>query len=168
MASPAVPILFGGLMLWGIYRRIRRSIGKQKLRPRRYIFSLVIFGLVGFLIVTAALHAQNLNLLFGFGSGILLGAMLGFFGLRLTRFETTDEGHFYTPNTYIGGALSLLLVGRLIYNFWRNGGLSPSLAHPPSQSPLTYFIIGLTFGYYIVYYIGLFVHTHDKKLPVQN
>jgi hypothetical protein len=33
---------------------------------------------------------------------------------------------------------------------------------PPGQSPLTNLIIGLTFGYYIVYYIGLFVHTHDK------
>jgi hypothetical protein len=31
------------------------------------------------------------------------------------------------------------------------------------QSPLTFLIIGLTFGYYLVYYIGLFAHTHDKK-----
>jgi hypothetical protein len=34
---------------------------------------------------------------------------------------------------------------------------------PPFQSPLTFFIFGLIAGYYIVYYIGLFVHTHDKK-----
>jgi hypothetical protein len=31
------------------------------------------------------------------------------------------------------------------------------------NSPLTFLIVGLTAGYYIVYYIGLFVHTHDKK-----
>ena len=31
------------------------------------------------------------------------------------------------------------------------------------QSPLTYFILGLTIGYYLVYRIGLFVHLHDKK-----
>jgi hypothetical protein len=166
MASPAMPFLIGGLFAWSIYCRIKRNIGRQKLRPRRIIFSFVIFILVGFLIVTAALHTQNTNLLFGFGGGLLLGAVLGFLGLRLTKFETTSEGHFYTPNTYIGSALSLLLVGRIVYNYWRNGGFMPDPNHPPVQSPLTYFIIGLTFGYYIVYYVGLFVHTHDKQPPV--
>jgi len=34
----------------------------------------------------------------------------------------------------------------------------------PPLSPLTFFLFGLTAGYYIVYYVGLFVHTHDKKL----
>jgi hypothetical protein len=168
MTSPVMPVLIGGLFAWSIYRRIRRNIGRQPLRPRRYIFSLVIFALIGFFIVAAALQTQNMNLLSGFGGGILLGGILGFFGLRLTKFDTTIEGHFYTPNTYIGSALSLLLVGRIIYNYWRNGGLTPPPDHPPVQSPLTYFIIGLTFGYYIVYYIGLFVHTHDKKPPGQN
>ena len=35
--------------------------------------------------------------------------------------------------------------------------------HPPAgQSPLTYLIVGLTFGYYIVYSIGLIIHAHDR------
>jgi hypothetical protein len=98
---------------------------------------------------------------------IALGAGLGFFGLHLTKFRTTDEGHFYTPNTYIGSALSLLLIGRILYRTWQNGGFLPPPGQPqPIPSPLTYFILGLTFGYYIVYYIGLFVHTHDKKPSV--
>ena len=166
MASPAVPILVGGLFAWSIYRRVRRNIGRQKLRPRRIIFSLVIFAIAGFVIVAASLLSNNTNLLLGFGGGILLGAILGFFGLRLTKFETTGEGHFYTPNAFIGGALSLLLIGRMLYRFWQVRDFSAAQNHPPAmQSPLTYFIIGLTFGYYIVYYIGLFVHTHDKKPP---
>jgi hypothetical protein len=167
MTSSSATILFGGLIAWSIYRRIRRNIGEQKLRPRRIIVSLVIFALVGFLIVAGALKTQSMDLLSVFGGGLLLGAVLGFFGLRLTKFRTTDEGHFYTPNTYIGSALSVLLIGRLVYNAWRRGGLIPPPGQPPvPPSPLTYFIIGLTFGYYIVYYIGLFVHTHDKKPPV--
>jgi hypothetical protein len=162
MASPAVPILFGGLIVWGIYRRIRRNIGRQKLRPRRIILSIVIFSAVSVLIIGSSLH--NLNLVLGIGGGLLLGAGLGLVGLRLTKFETTDEGHFYTPNTRIGIALSLLFVGRLLYRFWviRDATIAPN--HPPPfQSPLTYFIFGLIAGYYIVYYVGLFVHTHDKK-----
>lgn len=162
MASPAVPILFGGLIAWSFYRRVRRNIGRQKLRPRRFVVSLVIFGLISSFVLYASLH--NLNLLLGFGGGLLLGALLGLVGLRLTKFETTGEGHFYTPDTRIGIAISMLLIGRLLYRYWVMHDVSSAPNHPPPmQSALTFFIIGLTFGYYIVYYIGLFVHTHDKK-----
>lgn len=165
MAAPMAPIVVGGLIAcWGIYRRARRSIGRQKLRPTRIIISLVIFSLVsiGFLAVSFYVHLPKL--LLGIGGGLALGALLGFFGLRLTRFETTDEGHFYTPNTHIGVALSLLFAGRMIYRFWVLNDAATAGNHPPPfQSPLTFFIFGLIAGYYIVYYIGLFVHTHDKK-----
>jgi hypothetical protein len=98
------------------------------------------------------------------GGGIVLGGILGMVGLRLTKFETTDQGHFYTPNTHIGIALSVLLVGRMLYRLWVIGDMTEA-SHQPQlfQSPLTYFIFGLTIGYYLVYRIGLFVHTHDKK-----
>jgi hypothetical protein len=95
---------------------------------------------------------------------LVLGAGLGFIGLRLTKFETNAEGHFYTPNTHIGVALSLLFVGRMLYRFWVLRDVTVAPGHPPPfQSPLTFFIFGLIAGYYLVYYVGLFVHTHDKK-----
>jgi hypothetical protein len=157
-----------GVMAWSIYRRVRRSIGKQKLRPRRVIVRLVIFCVVSFLIILAGLQAPLV--LLGFGGGIFSGAALGFLGLRLTKFETTEEGHFYTPDTRIGVALSLLLAGRLIYRMFVLGDTNYlASGHPPAmQSPLTFLIIGLTFGYYLVYYVGLFVHTHDKKPASQT
>jgi len=104
-------------------------------------------------------------LLIGFASGLLLGTALGFVGLRLTKFETTVEGHFYQPNAQIGVALSLLLIGRMAYRFWMlsHGPASPVPPPQAFQSPLTLFIIGLTFGYYLVYQIGLFIHSRDKK-----
>ena len=154
-----VPILIVGLFAWSMYRRLRRNIGRQNLHPRRAITSIVILSLVSVLIAGTSL--QNTNLLLGFGGGLLLG----FAGLRLTRFETTDEGHFYTPNTRIGVALSLLLIGRMAYRFWvlRDISTTPN-PPPPMQSPLTSFIIGLTVGYYLVYQTGLFIHSRDKKI----
>jgi hypothetical protein len=154
--------LFGGLFAWGIYRRMRRNIGRQKLRPGRVIFSIVIFSIVSVLFLGMSL--QQTHLMLGIVGGLAIGVALGFLGLRLTRFETNNEGHFYTPNTHIGVALSLLFVGRLLYRFWVLRDTATASGHPPPfQSPLTFFIFGLIAGYYIVYYVGLFVHTHDKK-----
>jgi hypothetical protein len=141
---------------------MRRNIGRQKLRPRRIIITLSVYSIISVLILIAS--QQHANLLPGYGGGLLLGGLLGFIGLRLTRFETTEEAHFYTPNTHIGVGLTLLLAGRMIYRFFplNTAGGTP----PPIFGPLTCFIIGLTFGYYVVYYIGLFVHTHDRKPDV--
>lgn len=162
MNQAVIYILIGGFIAWRMYQRIRRNIGRQKLQPRRAIFRLVIFCIISLFIIFAGL--QFPRVLAGYGGGLLAGALLGFVGLRLTKFETTDEGHFYTPDTRIGVGLSLLLVGRIIYRFviFSNANVAPNHP-PPMQSPLTFLIIGLTVGYYFVYFIGLFVHTHDKK-----
>jgi len=157
-----MPILFGGLMAWSIYRRIRRNIGRQPLRPRRIMVSIVIFSVISAAIFSASLHLPKLAL--GLGGGLLLGALLGFAGLRFTKFETTETGHFYTPNTHIGVALSVLFIGRMAYRFWAAPDVTIASHGPPAfQSPLTLFIFGLIAGYYLVYYIGLFVHTRDRK-----
>ena len=157
-----MPILFGGLMAWGIYRRVRRNIGRQPLRPRRIMVSIVMLSVISVLIFSLSLQLPKL--VFGMGGGLLLGALLGFVGLRLTKFETTEAGHYYTPNTHIGIALSVLFVGRMAYRFWaiRDVTVAPN-SPPPFQSPLTLFIFGLIAGYYLVYYLGLFGHTHDRK-----
>jgi Protein of unknown function (DUF1453) len=163
--APVMPVLIGGLIAWGIYRRVRRNIGRQPLRPRRITVSIVIFSLVSVLFFVMSL--QHPRLMLGIAGGLLLGVLLGFVGLRLTKFETTDEGHFYTPNTHIGVALSALFIGRMLYRFWILHDAATATGHPPPfQSPLTFLIFGLIAGYYIVYYIGLFVHTHDKKPAV--
>jgi hypothetical protein len=161
-SAPVVPILFGGLIVWSIYRRVRRNIGRQKLRPQRIIVSIVVLSAVS--LISLGLSLGDMPLLAGSAGGLALGVALGFVGLRLTRFETTEEGHFYTPNTMIGVALSALFIGRLVYRMWvlKDAAAAP-YHHPAFQSPLTFFIFGSVAGYYIVYYIGLFVHTHYKK-----
>lgn len=162
MISLIGPILFCGLIAWGIHRRLRRNIGRQKLRPVRITISILIFSIASAVLLFLSLGIPKLML--GIGGGLALGVALGFAGLRLTQFETTADGHFYTPNTKIGVALSLLFLGRLAYRFFdlrhTTGAPHPP---PPFQSALTYFIFGLIAGYYIVYYLGLFVHTRDQK-----
>jgi hypothetical protein len=161
MAAPVGPILIGGLFAWGIYRRVRRNIGRQPLRPVRSIVSIVVLALVCTIIIFFSLH--NPRSLAGLGGGIVLGIPLGFLGLRLTRFETTPEGHFYTPDTRIGVALSLLFTGRMIYRFWALRNVTTAAGQPQIfQSPLTLFIFGLIAGYYIIYRAGVLIHTRDR------
>ena len=162
MAGSA-PIIFGGLIVWGLYRRVRRNIGQQKLRPVRSIISIVILAAVSVLFVGMAVQLQMPKLLLGIGGGMALGVPLGLLGLRLTKFETTEAGHFYTPDMRIGIALSLLFAGRMLYRFWVLGNISSASRQPQMfQSPLTFFIFGLVAGYYIVYHIGILVHARDR------
>lgn len=160
MTTPTVPFLIGGLFAWTIYRRIRRNIGQQKLRPVRIIISLVILSLASALLILVSL--QTAKLLLGIAGGLLVGALLGLAGLRLTRFDTTSEGHFYTPNTGIGVALSVLFLGRMLYRFWVLQDSAAAGQPKAFQSALTCLVFGLIAGYYIVYYIGLFHHTRDR------
>lgn len=171
MTSPTGVILFGGLMAWGVYRRVRRNIGQQRLRPARIIVSLVILSLAIALLVFVSLPFPKM--LLGIGVGIVLGAPLGLLGLRLTKFETNDRGHFFTPNTHIGIALSVLLIGRMLYRWWMLNDTGTAMAGASGQpqllqSPLTYFIFGLYAGYYLVYRTGLFIHMYDKRPSPQG
>ena len=67
-SAPIAPVLIGGLVAWGIYRRVRRNIGRQKLRPRRITVSIVILSVVTVLL--SILSLPQPHLLLGIGSGL--------------------------------------------------------------------------------------------------
>ena len=161
-SAKVVPALATLYVAWRVYIRFRRNIGRQTLRPGRLIWGIVVFGLISLLIALGTFTYQPA--LLSFGGGLLLGLPFAFAGLHLTKFETTAEGHFYTPNTHIGLALTLLLAGRVIYRIVILFGSSAGSANAAAfmQSPLTLGIIGLTAGYYIAYNSGVLWHTRDK------
>jgi hypothetical protein len=174
MAAPMNPQMIGmlvsvPLMAWGIYRRVRSSFGPQPIRTKRMIVRISILSLVAIGFGFTGLY--NPALLEGLLAGLALGAMVGYAGLRLTRFETTPDGDRYIPNTWIGAAVTALFLGRLAYRFVVAGTLGASGAaaaasqqHPEiGNSPLTLLVLGLTVGYYICYYIGLLVHHRRWK-----
>ncbi|MDB6108724.1 MAG: hypothetical protein JWR69_474 [Pedosphaera sp.] len=163
--SNLVPAILFSLVVWRMYRRMRSTIGPQLLRPRRIIFRIGIFGVLGVLIGIAVLNHSSL--LIGFGTGLLLGVPLAVIGLRLTRFATTAEGPFYTPNTYIGVALSVLLCARLIYRLTALYAFSHSPdqpSHIPLGSPLTLALFGLLASYYITYNAGVYLRSREPQL----
>jgi hypothetical protein len=157
-----VPALVIPFIAWRIYLRARRSIGRQPFQANRLKVRIGVFSLVSLLIGVAAFaHLPSFEALAG---GLVLGALLSLLGLRLTKFENTAEGKFYTPNTALGVALLVLFVGRIAYRLFVIFG-DPMIGDAPAplmfQSPLTMLIFGLTAGYYIAYNAGVLVRAKD-------
>lgn len=158
------PYLIAALIVWGLYRRMRRSFGRQRVRDGLLWVRVAILTLAAVFI--GAQVARDLDVLAILLAGVAGGAVLGYFGLRHTRFEVTPEGRFYTPHTYIGLAVTALFVGRLLYRFLGiyDGALPAAtqgqdLAAIYQHSPLTLVVIGALVGYYVLYYVGVLQRT---------
>jgi membrane protein CcdC involved in cytochrome C biogenesis len=159
MAPPAaqhalVTLAILALIAWRLYARIRRTVGRQRLSPVRPWVTVVLFPLlVALLAFVARSHAPAAAAL---GGGAVVGVGLGLLGLRLTRFEVSPEGRYYTPSAHLGVALSTLLVCRIFYRFFVYGLPGSSLgAAPPPLTPLTLLLLGTLAGYYTTYAVGL-------------
>ena len=164
-----MPLLFGALIAFAIYRRVRRNIGRQLLSPLRLKWRIGLFGVIGVLVLVTSLRDPSL-----FGAmlaGCAGGLALGWFGLRHTQFEITPQGRWYTPHTYIGAFVSALFLGRVAYRFIvlystphaAAAGSDPFAAY--QNSPLTLAIFGVLVGYYIFYYSGVLRRSRDLRLP---
>jgi hypothetical protein len=132
MNTPAIVLLaLAPLVLWRIYARVRRMVGRQRLSRMRPWTPLCLFPILVALLALASLQHP---------------------------LERTAQGLFYTPNAYLGSALSLVLAGRILYRLAElyAGGL-PAAGVPAdfARSPLTLAIFGTLAGYYVAYAIGL-------------
>jgi hypothetical protein len=93
-------------------------------------------------------------------TGLATGALLGFIGLWLSRWEPASESLHYTPNRWLVLTLITVVTARIFYGFWRAwhawrhvpdgaswlaaAGVAGSLA-----------MGGVVLGYYLVYWIGV-------------
>jgi hypothetical protein len=142
------------LVLWRMYSRIRRMVGRQRLSKWRARITLTVFPLLVLMLALAALtHPERLAIL---AAGLAAGGMLSVYGIRKTRFEAEPGMLYYTPNAHLGIALSMLFVARIAYRFYEvymgsAGGGGADFA----RSPLTLLVFGLLAGYYIGYATGL-------------
>jgi hypothetical protein len=144
-----------------VYRRLRRSFGRQPLRPARMTVRMVILALLAASL--APLMSRSTGFLSAGAVGTGLGITLALWGASRTRFLTQNGQLFYVPHTYAGIAVSLLVLGRIAYRLtqtYAGGGFAR--AAPPEagsaqvvQSPLTVGILFVLIGYYLCYYAWL-------------
>ncbi len=153
--SRILPWVFALLIPLALYRRFKRTFGRQPLVPARLIVRIAIFLLVAVLLTLSPRRYSVPEL-----GGLGLGAALALWGASRTRFETENGRRYYIPHTYTGIAVTLLFVGRLIYRFAQSsaappaaGGTAPAAGPQAAiQSPLTVGIFFVLIGYYVCYY----------------
>lgn len=150
-----LPLMLVALLGWSLYRRARRSIGRQLVRPKRlWIRVAVLIVLMAIFIIASLSRVALLEALLG---GLLGGVALSIISLQFTKFERAADGHYYTPHAYIGMLIVALFAGRLAYRMF--GAQMPAPASSPfdqyQKSPLTLAIFGVLVGYYVVYNIGI-------------
>ena len=166
--SPIIVALFAALLGWSLYRRYRRTVGRQPIAPRRLMVQVGLLGLVTLLFLALAL-GQPLSAAAGL-AGLLAGGAVGLLGMHHTKFERGPDRDFYTPNTYLGLGIFALFLARLGYRYVQVSAQMqsiPASGAPPSaasfgsltSTPLTTALLLMVFGYSLAYESGLLLWT---------
>jgi hypothetical protein len=155
-----LPYALALLAVFLIYRRFRRNFGRQPLLPVRMGIRIVILLTLGCVLLPRAL--QSSSFLLAEIVGIAAGVALGMWGSAHTRYQSYNGRMHYSPHTVTGVAVSLLLIGRLVYRLAAlyaarsSDGGAPSMqgfdAHSMMSSPITVGMLFTVIGYYVCYY----------------
>jgi hypothetical protein len=112
-------VIIIGLILFSIFRRVKRNIGWQQLNSRILVTRTAIFSIIGIVFfVLGAFHPIS------FVSdviGILIGIFLAYFCGVMTQFKQRDGCLFYRTNTWIGGYCNCLILCTSHLPLLRNG-----------------------------------------------
>jgi hypothetical protein len=159
-------VIITALVIFGIYRRVRRNIGWQELNPRKLVIRTCIFFIIGLVFLSGGL-THPISLISDV-VGILAGILLAYYGAALTTFEKREKHFYYRPNTWIGSTVTFIFLARLIYRFYGmyTSGILTTAAS--NQQPSSYQNIStavgsswtaglllIMFAYYIFYYLIL-------------
>lgn len=122
-----VLVLAGGLLLAGVLLPLslvfRFRAGSRRRRALGWAASLNLFAAAlssSLLLLTAAISTVWIPKAFQYTLvGAATGFALGFLGLALSRWETTAQGLYYTPSRWLILLITLIVITRIGYGFWR-------------------------------------------------
>ena len=157
------PFIIGALIIFAIYRRVRRNFGPQPVRQRALMIRAALLAVIG--AISLFFCARDLSLLTAIAGGVAAGVLLGTVGLRHTQFQIRDEGRFYIPHTYIGLFVTSLFLFRIVaryVSFRSNSMAGAGMPQDPLtayRNPLTLAVLGVLVGYYVYYNIGVLIRS---------
>ncbi|WP_187770607.1 DUF1453 family protein [Cognatilysobacter lacus] len=143
-----MPYVIVAVVCFALYRRIRSHFGWQPWRQSRTTVRVAVMSVA--LAALAAMAAINPAHYWGIAVGGAVGAGLGVLALRLLSVDAVDGQPGYTPNPWIGGALTALLVARIAWRVATGGYMTPQ-----ASSPLTFAVAAAVVAFYLMQGIGL-------------
>lgn len=150
-----VLLVLAPLLVWRIYSRLKAQMARQRSIMQRHYTGLGVFTAMA--LVPASQLLDTPALLAWLAIGVIGGIAYGVWGLKLTRFETTREGYFFTPNPRLGLVIAMLFVACLMYIGFEihanqgSGQPTPKVTDYPFSLPS----LGLVAGYFASYSAGL-------------
>ncbi|HEY0062375.1 MAG TPA: hypothetical protein VGC21_09660 [Telluria sp.] len=148
-------LLLGPVLVWRVYTRIKAQMLRQRSIMQRHYTGLGVFTAMA--VVPASQFITQPATLAWLLVGVVGGIAYGVWGLKLTRFETTREGYFFTPNPRLGLVIAMLFVACLMYiafEIYANQG-SGNPTPKVTDYPFTLPSLGLVAGYFATYSAGL-------------
>lgn len=156
------------LLVWRIYSRLKKLVARQKSQLWRH--RLVAFGVPALIVFLATTTKFEVLPLSSLGAGVLAGGWLGVLGIKLSRFEQVGKDYYFTQHRYLGLAITMLFIARLLYRgmeIYLNTRLDVPVPPPPfGQSPLTMAAYGMVTGYYAAYAWGL-LRWRQRNKPLE-
>lgn len=166
-------ILIVILVLFGMYRRVRRTVGFQYLARGRMIIRLIIF-LVLALAILAGGAVNPLSYVFDV-FGLVIGGIIAYISARTTRFEMRNGRWGYLQHLWIGIGLLVLFIGRLAFRFIELsqgvGKINQQKASGQNQMTAQNFSDPWTSGFLmllVAYYISYFIFLLRKARELEN
>lgn len=166
------------LIMFSIYRRVRRNIGWQQLNQGKMTFRIVLFVIVGLIFFAEGIF-HPISLVSDI-VGILLGSILAFYSVTLTNFEQREERLYYRPNIWIGAIVTFIFLARFLYRFYGifSSGALNGLKQGQANSMQNLSALGnswtsglmlIMFAYYVIYYVILLKkQKHISKINVAD
>ena len=148
-------LLLGPILIWRVYSRVKAQMTRQRSIMQRHYTGLGVFAAM--IVIPASQLVDQPALLTWLAVGTIGGIAYGVWGLKLTRFESTNEGYFFTPNPRLGLVIAMLFVACLMYigfEIFANKGSglpTPKVTDYPFSLPS----LGLMAGYFATYSAGL-------------
>jgi putative flippase GtrA len=168
-------IMISALLLFSIFRRVRRNIGWQQIIQRKLVVRTIIFLVIGSLFISGS-AAHPISLISDV-IGIMIGVILAYYGARMTNFEERGGTWYYRPNTWIGSLVTALFFARLVYRFYevyQLRGTIQQIQNSPNEAngfanisstlgnSWAAGLILIMFAYYVLYYF--FILQRQKQL----